>query len=357
MVKIFFDHSIFLHQKNGGISKYVCRLHEGFKNSSYGVETKISCPITINDNITEIQSGKKFFIKFEKIPRYCSKLFYLLNNVCNLFFILIYKPDLIHLTYYNYFLTRFTNIPYVLTVHDLIHEKFFKEKNLKRKNLILNASKIICISHTTKDELINYYKIDRKKITVIHHGIKKQKKKNFIRKNIILYVGDRRKYKNFDKLVNAFRSSKFLMKNFNILCFGGGNFNVSENKVFKKFNLEKKILFEKGNEKKIFNYYKNSKILVYTSEKEGFGIPIIEALSVRCPVLVNDIGVFREVLKNPIFFYKKNNSNSLRKKLEKLLTSQSSLKKNSEIGYRRLINFDLKKNIKSHKDFYESFLR
>ena len=43
------------------------------------------------------------------------------------------------------------------------------------------------------------------------------------------------------------------MKNFNIVCFGGGNFNVNENKVFKKFNLEKKILFEKGNEKKIFN--------------------------------------------------------------------------------------------------------
>ena len=97
--------------------------------------------------------------------------------------------------------------------------------------------------------------------------------------------------------------------------------------------------------------------MVYSSEKEGFGIPIIEALSVRCPVLVNDIKIFREILSDPIFFYRKNDSNSLRKKLEKLLTDQSLLKKNSEIGYKKLNNFDLKKNIISHKNIYESFLK
>ena len=204
MIKIFFDHSIFLHQKNGGISKYFSRLIKSFKDPYFGVQTKIFCPITINDNISEIQSRKKlFFIKLEKIPRFCSKLFYLINNISNLILILIYKPDLIHLTYYNYFLTKFTKIPYVLTVHDLIHEKFFKEQSQRKKNLITNASRIICVSHVTKSDLINHYKISPKKIIVIHHGIKKQKIKNFSRKNIILYVGDRRKYKNFDKLVNA----------------------------------------------------------------------------------------------------------------------------------------------------------
>ena len=153
---------------------------------------------------------------------------------------MIYKPDLIHLTYYNYFLTKFTKIPYVLTVHDLIHEKFLKNR-VKEKNLITNASRIICVSHVTKSDLINHYKISPKKIIVIHHGIKKQKIKNFSRKNIILYVGDRRKYKNFDKLVNAFSNSNFLMKNFEIVCFGGGNFNINETKVFKK--LKKKNIF------------------------------------------------------------------------------------------------------------------
>ena len=71
--KIFFDHSIFLHQKNGGISKYFSRLIKSFKDPYFGVQTKIFCPITINDNISEIQSRKKlFFIKLEKIPRFCS---------------------------------------------------------------------------------------------------------------------------------------------------------------------------------------------------------------------------------------------------------------------------------------------
>ena len=119
--------------------------------------------------------------------------------------------------------------------------------------------------------------------------------------------------------------------------------------------MRKKIFFEKGSEKYLI-ITENQNFSIYI-EKEGFGIPIIEALSVKCPVLVNDIKVFREILKNQIFFYKKNNSNSLKKKLEKLLTSQRTLRKNSELGYVRLNYFDLKRNIKIHKLTYENFLK
>ena len=74
-----------------------------------------------------------------------------------------------------------------------------------------------------------------------------------------------------------------------------------------------------------------------------------------CKNTINNILSYKTLYK--IFFYKKNDSKSLRKKLEKLLTSKNLLKKNSEIGYRRLNNFDLKNNIKSHKHIYESFLK
>ena len=359
MLKVFFDHSIFLHQQNGGISKYICRLYEGLIKSKYKIKAEIFSPITINDNLINIKkNNKSYFFKIKKIPKYCTKIFYLFNNILSLIYLKIYKPDLIHLTYFNYFLIRFTNIPYILTVHDLIHEKFFKESVKRNKiKLINNAAKIICISNETKKDLINYYKTDNKKIAVIHHGVQKKKIKNNKKKNFILFVGERRKYKNFDKLISAFYSSFFLKKNFKIICFGGGNFSQKEKINFQKLDIEKKVIFVTGNEKKINQYYLRSKILVYPSQCEGFGLPIIEALSFKCPVLVNDINIFREILDNPIFYYKRNSFVSLKKKLEKILKSKNKQKKNFEMGFRRLDHFQLKNSILNHAKIYKSFLK
>ena len=49
MIKVLFEHSIFLHQKNGGISKYIVELNDNLKK--YDIESKIYSPVTINDNL------------------------------------------------------------------------------------------------------------------------------------------------------------------------------------------------------------------------------------------------------------------------------------------------------------------
>ena len=47
MLKVFFDHSIFLHQQNGGISKYICRLYEGLIKSKYKIKAEIFSRATV----------------------------------------------------------------------------------------------------------------------------------------------------------------------------------------------------------------------------------------------------------------------------------------------------------------------
>ena len=46
MLKILFEHSIFLHQKNGGISKYICNLN--YELNKNNINSRIYSPITIN---------------------------------------------------------------------------------------------------------------------------------------------------------------------------------------------------------------------------------------------------------------------------------------------------------------------
>lgn len=354
MYKILIDHTIFLHQRNGGISKYFSRLYQVNKKFKNGVSLNIFCPITINENLYNIRGLKNlYFFKINKIPKFCTQLFYFINNLLSIIYVNINKPDLLHISYFNYQITKFTKIPYVLTIHDLIHEKYFKKKVDKEKfKLIHGAKKIICVSHTTMKDLIKFYKINPTKIKVIHHGVKK---KNFLKKkreNFILFVGDRRNYKNFNLLLNAFSKSNFLKKNFKIIFFGGGKFNEKELKKLKQLKIYSKVKLLFGDDDVLNKIYRKSKVLVYPSKYEGFGIPLIEAMINGCAIIANDIQIFREILEKQIFLFKKNNSINLKNKLEKLLKFKKVYNHNLYEAKKLIKNYDLEKNYLHHKNLY-----
>ena len=170
-----------------------------------------------------------------------------------------------------------------------------------------------------------------------------------------MYVGDRGRYKNFNILLNAYKDSKYLNSKYKIICFGGGAFSETEISKFIKYGVKKNIIYLHGNDNLLSKYYKLSRVLVYTSKFEGFGIPLLEALSNGCPVLVNDIKVFREVLKNDGIYYNLNNKNSLQLKLEKFLKKQSLQNKRIISGYERVKNFTLSKNAHKHLNLYRNF--
>ena len=92
-------------------------------------------------------------------------------TLCIPFFIFIQKYsikklkegdfDIFHSTYYNpYFLNELHNKPYIITVYDMIHEKFNnKNKSFINRKLVAmqRANHIICISESTKKDLLEYY--------------------------------------------------------------------------------------------------------------------------------------------------------------------------------------------------------
>ena len=246
-----------------------------------------------------------------------------------LLYIQLNKPNILHFSYYNKSLIKFLHIPYVVTVYDLIHEKMnFDQNQFEKKNLLENANHIICISKETKKDLIRIYKINQKKITVIYLGAKNSKFKKVKKKDkYILYVGNRTRYKNFENLVKAFSKSKYLIKNYKIICFGGGGFNNYETKTFEKLKIRDYIKHKKGNDTQLSNLYKKASLHVSLSTHEGFGLTLLEAMKLKCPVVCSDILVFREIFKKSCEYVNAQNINSIKKGIENVLKSSKKQKK------------------------------
>lgn len=328
-MQVLLNNSLFFHQKYGGVSRYSsCIIEELLKKK---INVDVIAPIYKNNYLKNI---KNLNIRGIYLPRYPN-----LQILRNLNFKLIdyyknnFRGNIIHDLYYPEKLNNHHKKK-ILTVHDTIHEKFsnlYSDDYFKFRNEIINNIDIfICVSNNTKENLIEYYKISDDKIFVVNHGynhlenidINNMLIQNISNKPFILYVGGRFKYKNFKLLIDAYSKNKKIQNNFNIICYGGEKISVEERNNFKKFGIEKNIIKIDGNDSILKQLYLSTKLLISTSMYEGFGMTILEAISLKCPVLANNIKVFKEIYKDSIKYYEFNNLDSLLSQLEEILVNQ-----------------------------------
>ena len=252
------------------------------------------------------------------------------------------------MTYYD---TCFsTKKPKIITVYDLIHEKFMNEYNLKnypKKKIFSEIDHFICISNNTKKDLIYYYGIDEKKITVTYlaNSINYTGEvKNYFTKPYFLYVGKRKRYKNFKIVLESYAKLPEIRKNFDIVCFGGGDFIKEEIEYINKLSIDfNNIHFIDGSDDVLSSLYKNSEALIYPSKYEGFGLPILEAMSLGCPVISSNASSLPEVYGDAALNFSPNSDEALIDCINKI-TSDNELKKKLIFqGYERVKNFSWKK--------------
>jgi len=228
------------------------------------------------------------------------------------------KGKIWHSTYYT-LPTNKWNGKIVVTVADMIHELFpklfygpkaDKFRELKKK-CILGADKIICISETTRKDLIKFYNLDPKSIYVTHlaYGdiFKPQKQSAdesdpIYNKTFLLYIGTRPHYKNFNMLLKAY--SMWKGKKEISLYVIGKPWTEDEKSNLSKYNLNKYVqLYSNIDDNILCTLYNNAVALVYPSLYEGFGIPLLEAMACGCPVIASYISSTIEVAGScPIYF-------------------------------------------------------
>lgn len=203
----------------------------------------------------------------------------------------------------------------IITVYDLgfkIHPEWFSWKFRLVYNFLVPilSKRVKCIltdSEVVKKEIMSEYGIISNKIYPIHLGVSnvflKDKDKSIHNKddNYILTVSSHHPRKNYKKLIEAFN----LLEDKNVKLYVVGNIvsHFSNSIEFDKVDVNRVKFLQGIDDNELMNYYRGSKLFIFASLYEGFGIPVIEAISQSIPCIVSDIPVFREICRRDVDFF------------------------------------------------------
>lgn len=206
-----------------------------------------------------------------------------------------------------------SGVPSVVTMHDLIHERYPEQYGRINRMLYrnkfrfaaANATRVVAISEQTKRDLIDFYHVPADRIEVIYQSCdpifyRKHKpdalegirEKYRLPHRYLLYVGSIIERKNLLNIVEALSQ---LPIDYQLVVVGSGKqyFKQVQCKVA-ELELTNRVLFRKVDFTDLPAVYQAARMLVYPSIFEGFGIPIIEALHSGIPVVTSRGGVFPE---------------------------------------------------------------
>jgi glycosyltransferase involved in cell wall biosynthesis len=289
-----------------------------------------------------------------------------------------YKWDYFLSTYFTYC----TTIPNILLINDMIPEKFGLAKNhmwIQKDLAIRNASQFICISETTKNDLIMIYPylaIENYPITVIKCSIPLENKSTKIatsadsdqfyqnvfinngilpKKYILTISTNQEAYKNqilIKNLIDKYKNQLvarletpiplvIITKNIPNPC------GVIVNGL---------LLLSDVSDEGLHLLYKNAAVFINPSLAEGFGLPVFEAFSYQVPVITCNLPVYEELCPGAIT-YTDNDPDELYQKILYILKGNGTVQRRIEAGTACVSKYTLEKQVSSYRDLFNSLSR
>lgn len=226
------------------------------------------------------------------------------------------KLDIYHGT--SFYIPKHIKCRTVLTVHDLSYIKYPNTFTKSRliygkifiKDSVKRADKIIAVSESTKRDIINYYGIQEEKIFVTHLGARdifkpatineiELIKKKYNLNKYILAVGTIEPRKNLLRLIKAFNNvSSKIDEEIKLVLVGKSGWKNED--IFKEIdkNSQRIIFTDYITDQELKCLYSGCELFVYPSLYEGFGLPVLEAMSCGSKVVTSNISSLPEITGN-----------------------------------------------------------
>ena len=356
-MKILFDAQIFLNQKAGGISRYYFELLKGMQ--TLAEEVCISGKFIKNQYLLADETYRNHFFYDPTAS------FALFNKWVIQRTVEKGRYDIFHPSDAHSFIEK--SIPtgknLVFTIHDMILEKYFNEKLPVKQAFAQRANKIIAVSETTKNDIVEVLGIEKHRIEVVYHGSSLHpdsalRPPSGLPGNYILQVGERQGYKNFDMAVRAIAPLLHKHSDVYLACAGRRPFSKSEQFLLKSLNIDKKVfMYLQASDNTLAALYSNAAVFIFPSLYEGFGIPVLESWACGAPVVLSDISCFREIAGDAGHYFDPRDKDSITAAVEEVLmhpTLQNDLRNK---GRERLSHFSWEHAVQQTNNIYKSLIQ
>lgn len=215
---------------------------------------------------------------------------------------------------------------FIVTIHDLIHLHFpeqFKAKVGPYYRTVVRfacarATRVITDDERTVDDLVSFLGVRREKIRVVPLGVSEEffaaAEPYRSSRPYVLYVGNHRRHKDLPTLFAAWSSARSLTP-LDLYLTGEADFTQP---LPAREDGGRVVLLGDVPDERLVAYYAGARALVQPSLREGFGLPVLEAMAAGCPVIVSDEAVAGAV-RDWVQTYPAADAVALRTKLEAAL--------------------------------------
>ena len=276
---------------------------------------------------------------------------------------------------FNLPLIKFASGRTLLTIHDirgLQADAGALERSVFRSVLgrsLRMADHVVTVSEAMKEELLGVF--PGISISVIYNGIDAVefervsdsellafRQKFTLPQEFILSVGHIEKRKNFQRLVEAIACLRDEGRSCCLVIIGNDSGERAEiDKRIRLLNLESNVkVLSCLTDLEVRCAYKACNLFVFPSIYEGFGIPILEAMAVGCPLVLSDIPVFREITQNRGVYFPWDHVESMAHVIDDVLSSTSERKRLVEYGRTRVGAFSFHSLAAQLECLYRSLL-
>lgn len=216
------------------------------------------------------------------------------------------------------------------------------------------ARKIITISESSKKDICRFLDVDGEKVTVIplasDIALNKDqdgavmdalRAKFALEGRFILYVGAVHPRKNIFRLIEAFGTVVSSGQPHSLVIAGSirwGSSQLSPEKIRRQYG--GRVIFTGGmGDKELASLYSNCDVFVYPSVYEGFGLPVLEAMSLGAPVVTSRVSSMPEVAGDAALFVDPYDTGNIAAAIMKILESPDLAEDLRKKGFARASRF------------------